>query len=85
MSEMKSKIIECQNLREKIKSSEDKMNGLAKKAEERKQALLEQLNDDPELKALREEFEQISEEHAKAITEFAEKNDSLLTEFGSEE
>lgn len=82
MSELKNEVVECHSLRECIKIHEDKMNELADKAEKRKKELLEQLSADPELCALKDEFNEVGELHAKAISAFSEKNDALLTKFG---
>ena len=77
----KEKVKECHCLREKIKQLEDKMQDVKMRGEEIKERLM----NDPDYKAVFEEYKNLSDEHSKTISEFAQKNDSLLNEFGGDD
>ena len=76
----KEKVKECHSLREKIKQLEDKMQDVKMRGEEIKERLM----NDPGYKAVFEEYKNLSDEHSKTISDFAQKNDALLNEFGGE-
>ena len=76
----KEKVKECHCLREKIKQLEDKMQDVKMRGEEIKERLM----NDPDYKAVFEEYKNLSDEHSKTISDFAQKNDALLNEFGGE-
>lgn len=77
----KEKVKECHCLREKIKQLEDKMQDVKMRGEEIKERLM----NDPDYRAVFEEYRALSDEHSKTISEFAQKNDSLLNEFGGDD
>ncbi len=79
---MKERIVECYTSREAIKSYERAMEELRKKLEERKKELLDQLSQDEVFVRLREEYERLSDIHAKEITEFSQKMDKFIDDFG---
>lgn len=76
----REKVKECHSLREKIKQLEDKMQDVKMRGEEIKERLM----NDPDYKAVFEEYKKLSDEHSKTISDFAQKNDALLNEFGGE-